>query len=71
MLTNYISIRLNGQPFNCAPQLSLKDLLVYLGFDLTAVIVEYNNEIVQSAAFNTVMLMHGDRIEVLTIVGGG
>ena len=71
MLTNYVSIQLNGQPFNCASRLSLKDLLIYLGFDLTAVIVEYNNEIVQNIAFSGVTIMHGDKIEVLTIVGGG
>lgn len=71
MLTNYISIRLNGQPFNCVPNLSLHDLLSYLEFDMNLVIVEHNNEIVQAIALSTIFVMPGDKIEVLAIVGGG
>lgn len=71
MLTNYILIQLNGQPFNCSPDLSLKDLLVYLGLNLATVVVEYNYEIVQSNSFNKIVLVSGDKVEVLTIVGGG
>lgn len=71
MLTNYISISLNGQPFNCALDLSLLDLLSYLSFDVDFVIVEYNNEIVQSVALHAIPLTHGDKVEILSIVGGG
>ncbi len=71
MLTDYILIQLNGKPFNCVPNLFLKDLLVYLGFDLSNVVVEYNNEIVQDKIFDVVKVINGDKIEVLTVVGGG
>lgn len=71
MLTNYISIKLNGQPFNCASSLSLKDLLAYLAHDVDLVIVEYNSEIVQVKDFSSISVMPGDKIEILTIVGGG
>lgn len=71
MLTHYISIRLNGKSFNCAPDLFLKDLVLYLGFDLNSVIIEHNDQIVQSFLFTAVKIMPGDKIEVLTIVGGG
>lgn len=71
MLTNYILIQLNGRPFNCSPGLSLQDLLTYLDFDSDSVIVEYNGEIIQNTIFNSIAIVSDDKIEVLTIVGGG
>lgn len=71
MLTDYILIQFNGQPLNCLPSLSLKDLLIYLGFNLSSIIVEYNYEIIQSTSFNKVIISSGDKVEVLTMVGGG
>nr|YP_010728749.1 thiamine biosynthesis protein S [Phymatolithon calcareum]WEA76905.1 thiamine biosynthesis protein S [Phymatolithon calcareum] len=71
MLTNYILIQLNGQPFNCMPSLSLKDILSYLDFELDSVIIEYNSEIIQNSSLDDIILVSGDKVEVLTIVGGG
>ena len=71
MLTNYILIQLNGKPFNCCPNLSLKDLLVYLDCNLSSIVVEYNHEIVQATSFNKIFINSGDKVEVLTMVGGG
>ena len=71
MLTDYILIQLNGQPFNCAPLLSLKDLIIYLGFDLSSVVLEYNGEIIRGVKLETLMIVSGDKIEVVSIVGGG
>ena len=71
MLTHYISINLNGKPFNCTPNLLLKDLLVYLDINLGSIIVEYNNEIIQNTLLSQIALRHGDKVEVLTMVGGG
>lgn len=71
MLTHYILIHLNGKPFNCVPNLLLKDLLVYLDINLNSIIVEYNNKIVENTLLTQIVLRHGDKVEVLTIVGGG
>lgn len=71
MLTNYVLIQLNGQPFNCLPSLSLREILIYLDFDLDSVIVEYNSEIIQNSSLDDTILVSGDKIEILTIVGGG
>ena len=71
MLTNYIAIYLNGRPFNCAPDLSLKDFLEYLAFDINSVIIEYNRQIVPTVSLYSIMVKPDDKIEVLTIVGGG
>lgn len=71
MLTSYISIYLNGKPFNCMPNLLLGDLIVYLNINLSSAIVEYNNEIIQNVLLNKTVLRHGDKVEILTMVGGG
>lgn len=71
MLTNYILIKLNGEPFNCSPNMSLEDLLIYLSYDVSSIIVEYNRAVVQNTSFNQIIISSGDIIEVLTIVGGG
>lgn len=71
MLTNYILIYINGEPVNCLPNLSLEDLLVYLDFNLSSIVVEYNKTIIQIESFNRIIIKSGDKIEVLTMVGGG
>ena len=53
------------------PDLSLEDLLVYLDINSSSIIVEYNSEIIQNALLNQIILRHGDKVEVLTMVGGG
>lgn len=71
MLTNYISIQLNGQPFNCVSGISLRDMMVYLNFDLSSVVIEYNSAIVQNFELDKIIIVEGDKIECLTVVGGG
>jgi len=71
MLTNYILIHINGEPLNCLPNLSLEDLLIYLDFNLSSIVVEYNKSIIQVTSFNKIIIKSGDKIEVLTMVGGG
>ncbi len=71
MLTKYILIYINGEPLNCLPDLSLEDLLIYLDFNLSSIVVEYNKSIIQITDFNKIIIKPGDNIEVLTIVGGG
>ena len=71
MFTNYILIYLNGQPFNCSSGMSLRHLLAYLNFDLSSVVVEYNSEIISIDSLSEVIINSGDKVEVLTMVGGG
>lgn len=71
MFKNYILVHLNGQPFNCFSDMSLKDLLTYLNFDVSSVIIEYNYEIVSINSLHDILISPNDKIEVLTMVGGG
>ena len=71
MPIDYITIQLNGEPFNCLLSMSLKDMLDYLDINSESVTIEYNCEIVSDDYCSQTFLKDGDRIEILTIVGGG
>ena len=71
MNKNYITVFINGEPFNCNKLMSLKDLLLYLNFNLRITIVEYNKEILPSDSYHNYSLKMNDSIEVITVVGGG
>lgn len=70
-MQKYQTIFINGHSFNCYNNMSLKDILLYLNFNLDTIIVEYNKEIVTSNRFDKVLLYSNDIIEIITIVGGG
>lgn len=53
------------------PDLLLGDLIAYLNINLSSIIVEYNNEIIQNVLLSKTVLRHGDKVEILTMVGGG
>nr|YP_010204062.1 thiamine biosynthesis protein S [Ahnfeltia fastigiata]UAT97685.1 thiamine biosynthesis protein S [Ahnfeltia fastigiata]UAT97889.1 thiamine biosynthesis protein S [Ahnfeltia fastigiata] len=71
MITNYITLHVNGEAFNCLTTMSLKHLLLYLEFDISLVAVEYNGEIVPMDKLEAIILKGNDVVEVITIVGGG
>nr|YP_009510522.1 Thiamine biosynthesis protein [Gracilaria caudata]AXI96195.1 Thiamine biosynthesis protein [Gracilaria caudata] len=67
----YNTIFINGQAFNCYIHMSLKELLIYLEFELSSIIVEYNNRIIHCTEFDQTFFKSQDKIEIITIVGGG
>nr|YP_010903760.1 Thiamine biosynthesis protein [Hypnea wynnei]WCH56612.1 Thiamine biosynthesis protein [Hypnea wynnei] len=71
MNIQYNTVFVNGDVFNCHNKMSLYDFLIYLKFDLKTIVVEYNQEIVSLISLNEIFLNDGDRLEVVTIVGGG
>nr|YP_009392570.1 thiamin biosynthesis protein S [Caloglossa monosticha]ARW61132.1 thiamin biosynthesis protein S [Caloglossa monosticha] len=70
-MEDYITVYINGEPFNCESDMSLKSLLLYLEFNLKATIVEYNSKIVELSQYSNIFLHTNDSIEIITIVGGG
>nr|YP_009732512.1 hypothetical protein [Gracilaria textorii]QHS71014.1 hypothetical protein [Gracilaria textorii] len=71
MNTIYNTIFINGQAFNCYIDMSLKELLHYLEFELNSIVIEYNNRIIHSTEFDKTFFESQDKIEIITIVGGG
>ena len=70
-MKNYLTIFVNGDPFNCEPSMSLSDLLKYLNVSIDSVVIEHNNNIINRMQFDSLYFCHNDSIEIITIVGGG
>ncbi len=69
-MSEQITITLNGETRNCMQSL-LPDLLQQLGFNPRLLAVEYNGEILHRQFWEQTKIQPGDRLEVVTIVGGG
>jgi len=65
------TIVLNGQPRNCAPGRTLRDLLDEAGYGQRRVAVEINREIVPKSEHAQREIRDGDRIEIVNAIGGG
>ncbi len=65
-----ITLRINGEPYTC-DQTVLPDLLEQLGLNPRLVAVEYNGEILHRQFWAGTKMQAGDRLEIVTIVGGG
>lgn len=66
-----IAVQVNGETFTCNESLSLPEVLAQLGFNPRLVAVEYNGEILHRQFWTDTLIQAGDRLEVVTIVGGG
>lgn len=66
-----MNISLNGDAREVPAGSTLADLLRELGLAGRPVAVERNLEIVPRSAHGATVLAEGDRIEIVTMVGGG
>ena len=66
-----MTIQVNGQPREVAAETSVSQLLDALGVKQPHVAVELNLEVVPRAQHAATSLREGDRLEVVTLVGGG
>jgi sulfur carrier protein len=66
-----MEITVNGDRRQFPSQTFLTDLLVQLGMNPRLVAVEYNGEILQRQFWQETEVQEGDRLEIVTIVGGG
>ena len=66
-----ITLQVNGESRQCPTQTSLPTLLILLGMNPRLVAVEYNGEILHRQFWTETQVQEGDRLEIVTIVGGG
>ena len=69
-----MKIKVNGKEKNIALQnnkMLLSDALEFLGYKSNSVVVEVNNLIINSKKWESEILKDGDRLEIVSIVGGG
>ena len=66
-----MSVVVNGEEREVAVGTSVAELIRELGLASERVAVERNGRIVRRAEHERVVLVEGDRVEVVTLVGGG
>ena len=64
-------IQLNGEEHDIEAGITVAGLLEYLGVRLDQVAVEVNLEIIEKGGFEAQILKEGDRVEVMSFIGGG
>jgi sulfur carrier protein len=69
--TDLITLQINGEPRSCLQRTQLLELLEQLGMNPRLVAVEYNGEILHRQFWDKTEVREGDRLEIVTIVGGG
>lgn len=70
-MTGEIEIKVNGEPARIADGASIADLVASKGLRTDQVAVEVNTSLVPRAQHTGTTLRAGDRVEIVTLVGGG
>ncbi len=66
-----IQIQLNGEPIQSTADIKLFDFLTQENLNPKLIAIEFNGEILHRHHWEDTTLSDGDRLEVVTIVGGG
>lgn len=66
-----ITVQVNGTAHPCPPAERLPNLLHHLKLNPRLIAIEYNGEILHRQFWENTQLAEGDRLEIVTIVGGG
>ena len=66
---NYFS--LNGQKYYTKQIVNLFDLVNYFNYNDSLLVLEYNNFICNKKNWKDIYIKNNDKIEIVTIVGGG
>jgi sulfur carrier protein len=64
-------ITVNGRTFEIEPGQTLHDLIASMNLDPSVVVAELNHDIVPGEKFASTSMNAGDRLELLSFVGGG
>ena len=64
-------ITVNGKQIQLASEMSVADYLEQNNYQIKMIAVELNEEILPKYSYSDTMLKDGDRLEVVTFVGGG
>lgn len=64
-------ITVNGKQIQLASEMSVADYLEQNNYQIKRIAVELNEGILPKYSYSDTMLKDGDRLEVVTFVGGG
>jgi len=65
------SFFLNGEKYHIENKITLLDLINYFDYNKSLLVLEYNNSICNKKNWNSIYIDDNDKIEIVTIVGGG
>tara|TARA_B100000575_G_C22784313_1_gene464568 strand:+ start:394 stop:603 length:210 start_codon:yes stop_codon:yes gene_type:complete len=68
-----IKIRVNGEDklIQSNKNISLNETIKFLGYSSNTIVVELNNLIINSLEWENISIKEGDKLEIVSIVGGG
>lgn len=62
---------LNGQKYFTEHKLTILELTKYFNYNTSLLVLEYNNLICNKKNWEHIFIRNNDKIEIVTIVGGG
>jgi sulfur carrier protein len=66
-----LTLTINGKKYQSSSHLTIFSLLLYLGFKLNLIVIDYNGTVLPREWWSKTILNDKDNIEILTIAGGG
>ena len=70
-MTQIKNFFLNDQLYSTNDNITLLDLIKYFNYNDSLLVLEYNNLICNKKKWKTTQIKNQDKIEIVTIVGGG
>lgn len=64
-------LEVNGQKKEISKGATLQSLVTEMNLPMEGIVVEYNGTIPDVAQWQSIVLNHGDRIEIVRFIGGG
>ena len=62
---------LNGEKYYIKHNINILELVHYFNYNTSLLVLEYNNLICNKKNWSKILIKNGDKIEIVTIVGGG
>jgi sulfur carrier protein len=62
---------LNGQKYQSSDKFTILEFINYFNYNSSLLVLEYNNFICPKENWNQIIIKNNDKIEIVTIVGGG
>jgi thiamine biosynthesis protein ThiS len=62
---------LNGQEYFIKSPVTLLEIIDYFNYNSSLLVLEYNSRICYKKDWNKIFINNNDKIEIVTIVGGG
>ena len=64
-------LNINGLNYVFKAELTINQLMDYLGFNKNVIVIDYNGFILDKILWAKINLKNKDRLEILSIAGGG